>query len=48
VTALRERGVLASTAGTDTVRLTPPFIVTPEEVDVVAKAFAEAVQEVGR
>ena len=44
--ALRERGVLASSAGAGAVRFTPPFIFAPQHVDVVAKAFAEALTEV--
>jgi len=46
VTALRDRGVLASTAGADTVRFTPPYVTTPQEVDVAAKALAASIQEV--
>jgi acetylornithine/N-succinyldiaminopimelate aminotransferase len=44
--ALRARGVLASSAGSGTVRFTPPFVFEAEHVDVVAKAFAEALHEV--
>ncbi len=46
VTALRARGVLASTAGTDVVRFTPPFTIGPAEVDEAAKALAAALEEV--
>ena len=45
VTALRGRGVLASTAGPTTVRFTPPYTITPGEVDVAAKALAAALEE---
>ena len=44
--ALRARGVLASSAGSGAVRFTPPFVLKAEHVDVVAKAFAEALDEV--
>jgi predicted acetylornithine/succinylornithine family transaminase len=43
--ALRDRGVLASSAGAGAVRFTPPFVFGAEHVDVVAKAFAEALSE---
>jgi len=46
VTALRGRGVLASTAGTDVVRFTPPYTIGPAEVDEAAKALAAALAEV--
>ncbi len=46
VTALLARGVLASTAGSDVVRFTPPFTIGPDEVDVAVKALAEALDEV--
>jgi acetylornithine/N-succinyldiaminopimelate aminotransferase len=46
VGALIERGVLASTAGPDTVRFTPPFTIDRADVDVAAKALAEALGEV--
>jgi acetylornithine/N-succinyldiaminopimelate aminotransferase len=45
VTALRARGVLASTAGPTTVRFTPPYTITADEVDVAAKALSAALQE---
>lgn len=45
VSALIKRGVLASTAGPTTIRFTPPFIVTNEELDVAAKALAGALEE---
>ena len=45
VHGLRERGVLASTAGTGVVRFTPPFTIDAGEVDVAAKALAEALAE---
>ena len=44
--ALRDRGVLASSAGAGAVRFTPPFVFEAEHVDVVAKAFADALAEV--
>jgi acetylornithine/N-succinyldiaminopimelate aminotransferase len=44
--ALRDRGVLASSAGAGAVRFTPPFVFGPEHVDVVAEAFAESLTEV--
>jgi len=43
---LRSRGVLASSAGAGAVRFTPPFVFPAENVDVVAKAFAESLAEV--
>jgi acetylornithine aminotransferase len=46
VTALRERGVLASTAGSDVVRFTPPFTIGAAEVDEAAKSLADALAEV--
>ncbi len=46
VTALRARGVLASTAGADVVRFTPPYTIGPAEVDEAAKALAESLAEV--
>ena len=46
VTALRGRGVLASTAGRNTIRCTPPFTIGRDEVDEAAKAFAMALEEV--
>ena len=45
VHALRDRGVLASTAGPGVVRFTPPFTIDAGEVDVAAKAMAEALEE---
>ena len=45
VTALRARGVLASTAGPTTVRFTPPYTITADEVDVAAKALSAALDE---
>lgn len=44
--ALRARGVLASPAGTGAVRFTPPFVFGGDDVDVAAKAFADALAEV--
>jgi acetylornithine aminotransferase len=44
--AMLRRGVLASTAGPDTVRFTPPYTIAPAEVDVAAKALADALEEV--
>jgi acetylornithine aminotransferase len=46
VTALRARGVLASAAGTDVVRFTPPYTVDAASVDEAAKAMAAALEEV--
>jgi acetylornithine/succinyldiaminopimelate/putrescine aminotransferase len=46
VSAMRARGVLASTAGPDAVRFTPPFTIGRDDVDVAAKALAEALEEV--
>jgi acetylornithine aminotransferase len=46
VTSLRRRGVLASTAGPDVVRFTPPYTIGPAEVDEAAKALAAALAEV--
>jgi len=48
VTALRGRGVLASTAGADVVRFTPPYTIAAAEVDEAAKALAAALEEVVR
>ena len=45
VHGLRERGVLVSTAGPGVVRFTPPFTIDAGEVDVAAKAMAEALAE---
>ena len=45
VAALRARGVLASTAGPDVVRFTPPYTIGPAEVDEAAKALADALTE---
>ncbi|HTG48682.1 MAG TPA: aminotransferase class III-fold pyridoxal phosphate-dependent enzyme, partial [Actinomycetota bacterium] len=42
VEGLRDRGVLASTAGPATVRFTPPFTIAADDVDVAAKAMAGA------
>lgn len=44
--ALRDRGVLASQAGADAVRFTPPYVVTAAEVEEAATAFAAALEEV--
>jgi acetylornithine/N-succinyldiaminopimelate aminotransferase len=44
--AMLRRGVLCSTAGPDTVRFTPPFVATADDVDVAAKALADALEEV--
>ena len=44
--ALRTRGVLASTAGANTVRFTPPYTIGPDEVDEAVKALAAALEEV--
>ena len=45
VQALLARGVLASTAGPDVVRCTPPFVIGPAEIDEAAKALAAALQD---
>jgi acetylornithine/N-succinyldiaminopimelate aminotransferase len=45
VGALRGRGVLASTAGGDVVRFTPPYTITPAEIDEAAKVLASALEE---
>ena len=46
VLAMLRRGVLASTAGPDAVRFTPPFVATTEELAVAASTLAEALDEV--
>ena len=46
IAALRRRGVLASTAGADVVRFTPPYTITAAEVDEAAKALASSLEEV--
>jgi acetylornithine aminotransferase len=46
VQALLARGVLASTAGPDVVRCTPPFTIGPDEIDEGAKAVAAALEDV--
>jgi acetylornithine aminotransferase len=46
VQALLARGVLASTAGPDVVRCTPPFTIGPDEIDEGAKALAAALEDV--
>lgn len=46
VQALLGRGVLASTAGPDVVRFTPPFTIGPDEIDEGAKALAAALEDV--
>ncbi len=45
VEALVARGVLASTAGPDVVRCTPPFTIGADEIDEGAKALAAALEE---
>jgi acetylornithine/succinyldiaminopimelate/putrescine aminotransferase len=45
VDALVARGVLASTAGPDVARCTPPFTVAADEIDEGAKALAAALEE---
>jgi acetylornithine/succinyldiaminopimelate/putrescine aminotransferase len=47
VQALLARGVLASTAGPDVVRCTPPFTIGPDEIDEGAKALAAAFEDAG-
>lgn len=44
--AMLRRGVLASTAGPDTVRFTPPYTITAAEVDEAAATLADALEEV--
>ncbi|GAB6935114.1 MAG: acetylornithine transaminase [Bacillota bacterium] len=44
--ALRRRGVLMLPAGTDVIRLLPPFTIGPAEVEVAVRALAEALDEV--
>jgi len=46
LTALRTRGVLASSAGPDAIRFTPAFTITAAEVDEAVKALAGALEEV--
>jgi acetylornithine/succinyldiaminopimelate/putrescine aminotransferase len=45
VEALLARGVLASTAGPDVVRCTPPFTIGADDIDEGAKALAAALEE---
>jgi acetylornithine/succinyldiaminopimelate/putrescine aminotransferase len=45
VTSLRRRGVLASSAGPDVVRYTPPYTIGAAEVDEAAKALSDALAE---
>jgi acetylornithine aminotransferase len=45
VEALLAHGVLASTAGPDVVRCTPPFTIAADEIDEGAKALAAALGE---
>jgi len=45
VEASLARGVLASTAGPDVVRCTPPFTIGPDEIDEGAKALAAALED---
>ena len=45
VQALLARGVLASTAGLDVVRCTPPFTIGPDEIDEGAKVLAAALED---
>ena len=45
VQALLARGVLASTAGPDVVRCTPPFTIGPDEIDEGAKVLAAALED---
>lgn len=44
--ALRRRGVLMLPAGTDVIRLLPPFTIGPAEVEVAVRALGEALDEV--
>jgi acetylornithine/succinyldiaminopimelate/putrescine aminotransferase len=46
VSALRERGVLATIAGKDVIRFTPPLIVTDEEIDEMLARLGEALDVV--
>jgi acetylornithine/LysW-gamma-L-lysine aminotransferase len=47
VTALRERGVLALTAGLTVLRLLPPLVITREQCDEVVAALSAALEAVG-
>jgi acetylornithine/N-succinyldiaminopimelate aminotransferase len=46
VQALAARGVLASTAGPDVVRCTPPFTIGPDEIHEGAEAIDAALEDV--
>ena len=41
VKKLQEKGVLVLTAGSQTIRLLPPLIISKEELDQVIQAFQE-------
>jgi acetylornithine/succinyldiaminopimelate/putrescine aminotransferase len=45
VQALLARGVLASTAGPNVVRCTPPFTIGPDEIDEGARVLAGALED---
>ena len=44
VTRMRERGVLALTAGTNAVRFLPPFVMSEGDIDQIIDAYAGAIQ----
>jgi acetylornithine aminotransferase len=46
--SMLRRGVLASTAGPDTIRFTPPYTIAAAEVGEAAAALADALEEVAR
>lgn len=48
VLAMLDEGVLATEAGPDVVRMSPPLVVGPEDVDAAAAAFAAAADRVAR
>ena len=48
VTAARERGLLVITAGTNTLRLAPPLIISPEEIEEGLAILGEAMKSVLR
>jgi acetylornithine aminotransferase len=47
VLALLAEGVLATEAGPDVVRLSPPLVVGPEDVDAAVGALASALESLG-
>ena len=44
VKALQEKGVLVLTAGTDTIRLLPPLIISKEEIDKAVACMKEVLK----